>query len=61
MTRTSQTESAMAAAFMQALTRRVERDLSGQVTLPTGRVDAADVDRVLKAINRVHDEEGNRR
>jgi len=47
----------MHAAFLQALKRRVVRDNSGQVILPTGIVDADELTSVLIAIERARDEQ----
>jgi hypothetical protein len=50
-------ESPMAAAFLKGLHRRVERDHAGQVTLPVGKVDVAEIAQVLHALDRVRDDE----
>jgi hypothetical protein len=44
--------SATRVAFLRALTRRVAANRDGQVTLPIGRVDVAELERVLRAIER---------
>jgi hypothetical protein len=48
-------ESAMAGAFLRGLRDRVERDPHGKIVLPTGRVDAVDVGRVLAALDRARE------
>jgi len=45
-------QSAMGAALMRALASRVAKDPAGQIVLPVGVVDAADVGRVLEALDR---------
>lgn len=52
-------QSAMRTAFVEALTQRVEARPSGTVTLPTGRADAGEVAKVLRAIE--HIRQGGRR
>jgi hypothetical protein len=44
--------SALRAAFLRALADRVTTNRGGQVTLPTGRADAGEVAKVLRAIER---------
>jgi hypothetical protein len=46
-------QSAMRAAFLDALSHRVARDQRGEVVLPAGIVDAVDIGRVLSAIDRI--------
>ena len=43
-------ETAMRAAFMRALERRVARQDGSQITLPTGPANACEIARVLRAI-----------
>jgi hypothetical protein len=45
--------------LLEALRRRVERDSSGLVILPTGRAKATEIARVLVALDRARD--GRRR
>ena len=45
----------MRAAFIEALAQRVARDPRGKITLPTGPAKAADVARVLTALDRARD------
>jgi hypothetical protein len=44
--------SAIRAAFLSALTRRVARNLAGRVVLPIGPVDVTELEKVLHAIER---------
>jgi hypothetical protein len=53
-------QSALRAAFLQGLARRVDRDTSGTVTLPTGRADIGEVRKVLRALDRARQVEGRR-
>jgi hypothetical protein len=50
----------MKAALLVALRRRVVRDSSDRVIVPTGHVKVADVARVLTALDRAHSAEGRR-
>jgi hypothetical protein len=43
---------AMRDALLRALDRRVAVRPTGRVVLPTGRIDAADIAKVLRAIDR---------
>jgi hypothetical protein len=53
-------EAPMGAALLEALRRRVVRDPTGRIILPTGRVNVADVARVLTALDRARRTEGRR-
>jgi hypothetical protein len=50
--------SAMCSAFLDALARRVGINPSGQVVLPTGAADGAEISKVLRALDRVRQMEG---
>ena len=51
--------SAMAAAFLAALKRRVSDRPTGEITLPTGPAAADEIDRVLQAPDRARQAEGH--
>ncbi len=46
-------QSALRDAFLRALRRRVVANPVGKIVLPTGRTDAGEVARVLRALERV--------
>ena len=53
---TTNPESPMAAAFLQGLRKRVQRDHAGKITLPTGAdIDIAEIAQVLDALDRARD------
>lgn len=49
-------QTTMQAAYLAALAKRIERESGGQVTLPTGRADIAEVATVVRALERARTE-----
>jgi hypothetical protein len=54
-------QSPLRTAFVRALKRRTETRPTGTIVLPTGRAAVAEVAKVLRAIERIHQADGSHR